>query len=386
MTEANSSFFILNSTFLKEEALRLGFSHVGLAPAEPVDEAYMAYYEQWLRKGWQGEMHYLENHLALRRDPRLLLEGAKTVVSLAMSYNPGKQPTQPGIAWYAQGRDYHEVLRERLQQLVLRTLPLQTHPQPLPCREGSSYNCPQYSKRICPPPFKGGARGGSAHRICVDTAPILERYWAWRCGLGWIGRNRQLVIPDEGSAFFLAEILLTEEADVYDSPLPNGAILPPTGGVREGLGGGPCGNCDRCLRACPTGALTDEGIDARRCLSYLTIEHRGELPKEATAHLHTHFYGCDRCLRACPHLSHEADTIEDFRPSPELLSMTREDWASLTPEQYRQLFRGSAVKRAKYEGLMRNIEAASKREENQTRLSYPKREQARPKVKAGKKD
>ena len=163
----------MSSEELKREALRLGFFHCGMAPAEPVDEAYMARYEQWLREGRHGEMGYMEKHIALRRDPRLLLPGAKTVVSLAMSYNPGELPTQPALAWYAQGRDYHDVIRERLI-LLTSHLSLPT----------------------------------SDYRICVDTAPIPERYWAWRCGLGWIGRHGQLVIPHEGSAFFLAELLL----------------------------------------------------------------------------------------------------------------------------------------------------------------------------------
>lgn len=291
---------------VKAEALRLGFSHCGLAPAEEVDEAFMHHYEQWLTEGRQAEMHYMENHLALRRDPRLLLPGAKTIVSLTMSYNPGEKPTQPAIAWYAQGRDYHDVIRQRLQ-ILLQVL---------------------------------GVEG----RICVDTAPLMEKYWAWRCGLGWIGRHTQLVVPHEGSAFFLAELLLTQESDYYDTPM----YARP---YHEG-----CGRCRRCIEACPTSALSDEGIDARRCLSYLTIEHRGPLPDESYRHLSECFYGCDRCLRACPHLSHEATSVPDFAPSQQLLAMSPCDWSRLTPLQYQSLFRGSAVKRAKYEGLMRNID------------------------------
>ena len=300
----------LQRDVVKAEALRLGFSHCGLAPAEEVDKAFMHHYEQWLSEGRQGGMHYMERYLALRRDPRLLLPGARTVVSLAMSYNPGTEPTQPALAWYAQGRDYHDVLRQRLQ-ILLQVLGL----------EG---------------------------RICVDTAPVMEKYWAWRCGLGWIGRHTQLVVPREGSAFFLAELLLTQEADHYDTPLYSRPY-------HEG-----CGRCRRCIEACPTSALSDEGIDARRCLSYLTIEHRGPLPQETYRHLSECFYGCDRCMRACPHLSHEATSVEDFVPSDELLSMSSTDWLHLTPLQYQLLFRGSAVKRAKYEGLMRNIQANKK--------------------------
>lgn len=298
---------VLSSKYIKETAQRLGFSHCGLAPAEPVDEAFMAHYEQWLREGKQGEMHYMENHLAIRRDPRLLLPGAKTVVSLAMSYNPGSSETQKGIAWYAQGRDYHEVIKERLRQLIAQV------------------------PRV---------------RICVDTAPIMEKYWAWRCGLGWIGRHTQFVIPHEGSAFFLAEILVTMEADVYDEPIYD---TPYHAG---------CKGCRRCLDACPTKAISEHGMDARRCLSYLTIEYRGDLPEEVKPYLDECFYGCDRCLRACPHLAtNEASPVDDFRPSSALLAMMPEDWSRLSVEEYRSLFRGSAVKRAKFAGLQRNIAA-----------------------------
>ena len=299
---------LFDSERLKVEARSLGFSHVGLAPAEPVDVAFMSNYEGWLRRGWQGDMHYLEEHLTLRRDPRLLMPGARTVVSLAMSYNPGEGETQHALAWYAQGRDYHDVLRERLRTLAARFLP-----------------------------------SDSEYRICVDTAPVLEKYWAWRCGLGWIGRHTQVVIPGEGSAFFLAELLLDMEPDRYDSPC---YPVPYHAG---------CKGCRRCLEACPTQAISDEGLDARRCLSYLTIEHRGPLPEGIGEKLGDCFYGCDRCLQACPHLCHEASPVEDFRPSEALLGMSDADWQELSEEEYRQLFRGSAVKRAKYEGLRRNI-------------------------------
>ena len=292
---------------LKAEALRLGFQSCGLAPAELVDTSYMDYYRQWLFQGNHGEMHYLEHHIELRRDPRLMLDGTQTIVSLAMSYHPGTGETQEALAWYAQGKDYHDVVREKVRQLAV------------------ALNLTDY-------------------RICVDTAPIMERYWAWRCGLGWIGRHTQLVIPHIGSAFFLAELLLTLKADRYDQPLTDSPFTQL------------CGLCRRCLQACPTEAISSKGLDARRCLSYLTIEHQGELPPWTTPHLKKCFYGCDRCLRACPHLSDDKPTpLSEFRPSAELLAMTPEDWHALTPEQYRQLFRGSAVKRAKYEGLMRNI-------------------------------
>lgn len=352
-TKAMSSG-VLKSKILKAEALRLGFSHCGLAPAEPVDEAYMQHYEDWLRRGWHGDMHYLENHLALRRDPRLLLSGAKTVISLAMSYNPGLAETQPALAWYAQGRDYHEVVRARARRLLEKSLPGS------PCQEGKGAST---SRDGSFPDREGEGR------VCVDTAPVLEKYWAWRCGLGWIGRHTQLVIPHEGSAFFLAEILMTVEADYYDEPQTHPGP-PYKGGSRasgknslpkEGWGGSPCGTCHRCLDACPTRAITDEGLDARRCLSYLTIEHRGPLPPSIAPYLRECFYGCDRCLRACPHLSRSAASpVPDFLPSPALLAMTPTQWTQLSREDYQSLFRGSAVKRAKFEGLRRNIDLRAK--------------------------
>lgn len=315
--EAGSASVLFSTLHLKERAKALGFSRCGLAPAEPVPDDVMAHYERWLREGRHGEMGYMEKHIALRRDPRLLLPGAKTIVSLALSYNPGLQPTQKCIAWYAQGRDYHDVIRERLCQLVASLFP-----QPSTIH---------------------------SYRICVDTAPVMEKYWAWRCGLGWIGRHTQFVIPHLGSAFFLCELLLTCEADKYDEP----------------CGRSLCGSCRRCLEACPTHAITDDGLDSRRCLSYLTIEHRGALPDIVAPYLLQEcFYGCDRCLRACPHLSmSDTSPVEDFRASSQLLSMAPADWAVLTPDQYRSLFHDSAVKRAKYEGLLRNIHASQEKDE-----------------------
>lgn len=293
---------LLDSVHIKAEAQRLGFARCGMAKAEAVDEAFARHYKAWLEAGCQADMHYLENYLDKRFDPRLLVPGARTVVSVALNYYPDK--VAEGIAWYAQGKDYHDLMRERLTQLMEAI----------------------------------GAHG----RCFVDTAPVPERYWAWRCGLGWIGKHSQLVVPKVGSAFFLGELFIEEEMDSYDAPMPNH-----------------CGNCTRCLDACPTGVLEKgtEKFNSRKCLSYLTIEHRGELPEWAGEKMGDMFYGCDRCLRACPHL-HSLPTDEPLlQPSGALLSMCPSDWKQLTVEQYRTLFKGSAVKRAKYEGLMRNIQA-----------------------------
>ena len=179
-------------------------------------------------------------------------------------------------------------------------------------------------------------------RVFTDTAPVDERFWAWKSGLGWIGKNSQLIIPGAGSYFFLGELFLTLPADAFDSPVENR-----------------CGTCTKCLRACPAQCLSERGLDARKCLSYLTIEYRGEeLPEGTGEKMGEMFYGCDRCGDVCPWNRLARPTnIEAFQPSPALLAMTWEDWRHLTLEEYRTLFKGSAVKRAKYEGLKRNIEA-----------------------------
>lgn len=187
-------------------------------------------------------------------------------------------------------------------------------------------------------------------RAFCDTAPVSERYWAWRAGLGFIGKNTLLIIPHKGSYFFLGELFLTSPYDSYDSPLGN-----------------KCGRCTRCMDACPGGALyAPFRMDARRCLSYLTIENRDALPPGTAAEMDHCIYGCDRCQMACPHNRFAVPTtIPELQPRPALLAMTRDDWRHLTYEQYLELFRHSAVKRAKYEGLMRNIRAVEERDKDE---------------------
>ena len=313
--EANVSG-MLSATFVKAEARRLGFSACGLAPAGPVDPAHVAFFRDWLARGCQAGMAYLERHGDLRADPRRLMDGCRTVVSVALNYRPAESAPDGclQLSWYAYGKDYHDVVRAKLQSLLSAL------------------------QAVCP-----ALRG----RACCDTAPVLERYWAWRCGVGWLGRHTQVVVPRAGSAFFLGELLLDVPADRYDVP------------PREG-----CGSCMRCVESCPTHALSGQGLDACRCLSYLTIEHKGEIPEEAAAKMFPYFYGCDRCLRACPHLRFAPPAAEPaFSPRPGILALSEEDWLRLDVEQYRQLFRGSAVKRVKYEGLKRNLEAIRKSRE-----------------------
>ncbi len=309
----------INSMQLKAEARRLGFSAVGISPAEPLSSWRADALKQWLAAGRHASMDYLTNHLEMRLDPRRLLDGAATVVSLALNYSPAAALSPRGyrMARYAYGQDYHDVVRHKLRRLM------------------DALRLTEYCDG----------------RLFCDTAPIDERYWAWRGGLGWLGRNSQLIIPGCGSYYVLGELLLVHPADRYDEP-----AYP--GGSFEGT---PCATCGRCVAACPAAALTPTGLDARHCLSYLTIEHRGEF--SSPVRLDGCIYGCDRCAEACPWNHFARPTSEPaFTPSAALCAMTADDWHNLTEDDYRRLFKGSAVKRAKYEGLMRNIRAA--RQEN----------------------
>ena len=331
----------MNSRYLTEkiktEAHRLGFFSCGIARAEAVDNDTAEGYRRWIADGNHASMQYLADNVDKRLDPRLLMDGVKSIVCVALSYAPAKRipADQYQIACYAYGKDYHDVMKQKLHSLA-------------------------------------AACGITTYRAFCDTAPVLERYWAQKAGLGWIGRNRQLIIPHAGSMFFLGELFLTEELE-YDTPARNR-----------------CGRCHACIDACPTQALKPifshnpnsssqfliphtSFLISNKCLSYLTIEHRGPFPHPTldshsslsfgfpfgrrTLFLHSSFiYGCDRCQDACPWNRFAVPTTEpSFQPSDALLGMTKEAWHNLTDEQYRQLFRGSAVKRAKYEGLMRNI-------------------------------
>ena len=303
----------LSAARIKETARKYGFQACGLAPADALPAPYAEKVREWLASGQNATMDYLAQNLDKRLDPRLLVEGAKTIVSLAINYYtppPDAAPDSYTLARYAQGQDYHDVVKQRLR-LLMRDLDLTEHVDGRP--------------------------------FC-DTAPVDERYWAVRCGIGWKGRNGQLIIPAAGSYFFLGELILTHPADHYDDPMTPR-----------------CGTCHQCLDACPTGALTGDGsLDARRCLSFLTIENRGPIPAEAAEKMGTCIYGCDRCAEACPwnRFAHPT-TCPEFQPNADLRAMTPAAWQQLTIDRYRLLFKGSAVKRAKYEGLVRNIRAVA---------------------------
>ena len=334
-----------SSEHIKAEARRLGFFACGIAKAGPVSDDVAQGYRNWIDNGGHADMHYLENHLEKRLDPTLLLEGARSIIVVALNYAPAQRipADQYQLAAYAYGKDYHDVLKQRLRLLSDR---ITASESPLPLER----------LRV------GELRSGMGVRerlLCTDTVPILERYWAQQAGIGFIGRNHQLIIPHAGSMFFLGEIITTEEFDVYDTPMKS-----------------LCGTCHRCIEACPTGALQMEdgnikfqtsNFKSQKCLSYQTIENRGEIDAELKKKMGNTIYGCDRCQQACPWNRFAMPTdIPELQPTDSLLNMTREKWQQLSVEEYRELFRGSAVKRAKYEGLMRNIQAV---EENYTVIS-----------------
>ena len=295
---------------IKAEAFGLGFAVCGIAKADAVDADTAAYLARWIGEGRHGTMGYLQRNGDKRTDPRQLVPGCRSVVCVALSYCPRPQDVVKGrlhLSRYALGKDYHKVVKERLFMLMTRINELQ--------------------------PVQG--------RAFCDTAPLLERYWAAQSGIGFIGKNHQLIIPEAGSYFFLGELLIDIELD-YDAPMA------------ENL----CGNCDRCIKACPSGALKADGFDARQCLSYLTIEYRDELPKNIGKMMGNCFYGCDRCQTSCPHNKEACATdITDFWAKDALLAMSDEDWHNLSKEKYNELFTNSAVERCGYEQLVRNLKA-----------------------------
>jgi epoxyqueuosine reductase len=239
-------------------------------------------------------------------DPTLLVEGCRSIIVVAQNYYPAT--ASPNLSRYAQGKDYHRVIKDKLFLLL------------------------EYINSTTP------AKG----RAFCDSAPVAERYWAVQAGIGTYGRNRQLIIPGNGTHFFLGELFIDVETE-YDTPLT------------ENL----CNNCNACIRNCPTGALSEKGLDARRCLSYLTIEYRGELLPETSEKMGECFYGCDRCQTVCPHnRAAQPNDEPQFSPSNELLSMKSNDWKELTKEKFDNLFKDSAVQRCGYEQLMRNIKAS----------------------------
>ena len=291
------------TALIKQKAKELGLHSCGITRAKAVPEEVRHKFEQWIAAGCNGEMSYMARNLEKRMNPALLVEGCKSIIVVAQNYYTEK--ASPQLSLYAQGSDYHKIVKDKLHQLL------------------------EYINTLHP------ARG----RAFCDSAPVLERYLATQAGIGWCGRNRQLIIPGAGTHFFLGELFIDIELE-YDTPYTEQH----------------CGNCRACIDACPGKALSEEGLDARRCLSYLTIEYRGELPQETGEIAGVGIYGCDRCQSVCPHNKFAYQHNEPLLDAnEELLSMGIEDWKSLTEEQFDNLFKYSAVQRCGYNLLMRNI-------------------------------
>jgi len=296
--------------FLKDRAYSQGFAYVGIAKAEKM-EPEAKRLEEWLAQGMHGKMSYMENHFDMRVDPTKLVPGAQSVISLMYNYYPENiqsDPTAPKLARYAQGKDYHHVLKHKLKTLLFD----------IEEKLGRQIN----------------------GRCFVDSAPVLERDWARRSGLGWVGKNTLLIHPKKGSYYFLAEIILDVEFD-YDGPIKDF-----------------CGTCTKCIDACPTDAIPKEGyvVDGSKCISYFTIELKEEIPTEMKGKFEDWMFGCDICQEVCPWNRFSTPHQEpDFEPHPDLLGMTKSDWQDISEEVFRKVFKSSAVKRTKYSGLTRNI-------------------------------
>ena len=293
---------------IKTEAARLGFLACGIAQATFLEEEAPRL-EQWLRQGKHGEMGYMANHFDLRLDPRKLVPGAKSVISLAYNYHTPQQRTDhaaPKLSTYAYGRDYHKVLRKRLKPLM-------------------AFITEQF--------------GAVDMRAFVDSGPVMEKAWAQRSGVGWIGKHTNVIRQGTGSFFFLCEIVVDLEL-APDAPVTDH-----------------CGTCRRCIDACPTEAITPYGVDGSRCISYLTIELRNSIPQEFEGKMEGWAFGCDICQQVCPwNRFSTAHNEPQFDPKPELLALTADEWHGMTEVVFDRIFEGSAVKRTKYEGLRRNVQ------------------------------
>ena len=302
------------SAFIKQEAASLGFAACGIAPSERLDEDTRRL-DDWLQKGFHAGMDYMQKHADLRANPERLVENAKSVIVFLYNYYPSKMMDVDSsylVSTYAYGQDYHEVIREKLNILILKL----------------KEQVPEISIRGF-----------------VDSAPVLERAWATRAGLGWIGKNSMLISRRNGSYFFISELITDVELE-YDKP----------------MSGNYCGDCSRCMDACPTSAITDlKTVDANKCLSYLTIENKGEIPEAFKGKYDKWVFGCDICQQVCPWNRYSTPHNEPaFEPLPGLMESKKEDWEQMDNEQYKILFKKSAVKRAKFAGLKRNIEFLSR--------------------------
>lgn len=298
-----------NTALIKQTAQQLGFSYCGIAKAEALtDDARRL--EAWLRQDMHGSMQYMENHFDLRVDPRKLVPGAKSVITLLQNYFPDQQQKEntPHIAKYAFGKDYHEVIRAKLKNLLL-----------------------VLNEQI------GEIQG----RGFVDSAPVLERTWALRSGAGWIGRNGNLITKQNGSFYFIATLIVDIDL-AYDDPFAKDF----------------CGSCRKCIDSCPTDAiLNNKVIDGSKCISYFTIELKEALiPNEMKGKFDNWLFGCDVCQDVCPWNRFSKSHHElAFTPIPEILNLSTKEWEALTEDAFNSIFKHSPLKRAKFKGIQRNL-------------------------------
>ncbi len=297
----------INTKFIKSEAQRLGFLSCGISKSGFL-EAEAPRLEKWLNQNQHGQMSYMENHFDKRLNPSLLVDDAKSVVSLLLNYYPSETQIEDTykISKYAYGQDYHFVIKEKLKELL--------H---------------SIQENI----------GEVSGRAFVDSAPVLDKAWAAKSGLGWIGKNSNLITKTIGSFYFIAELIIDLELD-YDHATTDH-----------------CGSCTACLDACPTEAIVAPYVvDGSKCISYFTIELKDNLPQEMKGKFDDWAFGCDVCQDVCPWNRFSKPHNEPlFNPNPELLSMTKKDWEEITKETFETVFKNSAVKRTKWEGLKRNI-------------------------------
>lgn len=295
---------------IKTEAKRLGFLSCGISQATFLEEEAPRL-ETWLKKGMQGQMSYMENHFDKRLDPRLLVDGAKSVISLLLNYYPETNQTDNTykISKYAYGQDYHHVIKSKLKQLQ---------------------------------EFISEEIGEVNGRAFVDSAPVLDKAWAAKSGLGWMGKHSNLLTQQAGSFYFIAELIVDLDLE-YDSPVTDH-----------------CGSCTACIDACPTEAIVAPYlVDGSKCISYFTIELKNEIPLSVENKFDDWIFGCDVCQDVCPWNRFSKSHNEPlFNPHPELLSMSKKDWEEITEEVFKKVFKKSAVKRTKFSGLKRNIKFA----------------------------
>ncbi|SEB86844.1 epoxyqueuosine reductase [Maribacter dokdonensis] len=297
-----------NSNLIKTEAKRLGFLSCGISKADFLEEEAPRL-EKWLNNNMHGEMSYMANHFDKRLDPRKLVEGSKSVISLLLNYFPEKTQREDSykISKYAYGQDYHHIIKGKLRQLQ---------------------------------EFITEEIGEVHGRAFVDSAPVLDKAWAAKSGLGWVGKNSNLLTQQVGSFYFIAELIVDIDLE-YDHAVTDH-----------------CGTCTACLDACPTQAIVEPYVvDGSKCISYFTIELKNELPNEMKGSFDDWMFGCDVCQDVCPWNRFSKPHNEPlFNPHPELLSMTKKDWEEITVDVFQKVFKKSAVKRTKYGGLTRNIE------------------------------